>query len=255
MCLACGPAPLSRRRFLQGAALSAPLTAAGCDLPFLVSEAEAARMGQEAWAQIRAKTPLSRDARLAGIVRRVAGRLLRAAGHDVTGWEFAVFAGPTVNAFALPGKKIGIYEGMMQLAADEGQVAAVIGHEIGHVDAAHSRERMSAQMAGNAVVRVIAWLLNAGEVEYAEEIAGALGVGLEFGVLRPYGRGQEAEADVLGLRTMAAAGYDPAAAIGLWERMAARGGRGAPEFLSTHPAPRSRIEALREEIEGLGAAA
>ena len=152
-----------------------------------------------------------------------------------------------VNAFALPGNRIGVYEGMVRLAADEAPLAAVIGHEIGHVEADHSRERMSAQVAGNAALRLVSWLLDLGEVELGEEIAGALGVGLEFGVLRPYGRGQEEEADLLGLELMVRAGYRPEAAVELWERMDARGGRG-PEFLSTHPAPRSRIEALREAI-------
>ena len=249
MCTTCLP----RRRFLKGAALALPLAAStGCDLPVLVSDAEAARMGREAWAAIVARAPLSRDASRTELVRRVASRLLRAGGRDARDWEVAVFAGDTVNAFALPGNRIGLYEGMVRLAADEARLAAVIGHEIGHVDADHSQERMSAQVAGNALMRIVAWLLNLGEVEFAEEIAGALGVGLEFGVLRPYGRGQEEEADLLGLELMVRAGYAPEAAVALWERMDARGGRGGFEFLSTHPAPRSRIEALREAIAALG---
>ena len=244
MCTACP----SRRRFLRaGAALALPLAATGCDLPALVSDAEAVRMGREAWDAIVARTPASRDAPSVRAVRRVTERLLEAGGHDARDWRVAVFAGPTVNAFALPGNRVGVYEGMVRLAADEARLAAVIGHEIGHVEAEHSQERMSAQAAGNAVTRLVAWLLNLGEIEFAEEIAGALGVGLEFGVLRPYGRGQEEEADLLGLDLMARAGYAPGAAVELWERMDALGGR-VPAFLSTHPAPRRRIEALREAI-------
>ena len=242
MCTLC-----SRRRFLRGAALVLPLGVSGCGLPLPVSEDEAARMGREAWSAIRARTPLSDDGAHVELVGRVATRLLRAGGHDVRDWELAVFAGDTVNAFALPGNRIGVYEGMVRLAADEARLAAVIGHEIGHVEADHSRERMSAQVAGNAALRLLSWLLDLGEIEFAEEIAGALGVGLEFGVLRPYGRGQEEEADLLGLGLMADAGYRPDAAVELWERMDARGGGGL-EFLSTHPAPRSRIETLREAI-------
>ena len=243
MCAPC----LSRRGFLRGAALSAPLATAGCDLPILVSDAEAAEMGRAAWAEIRSRTPLSSNVGYAEVVGRAAGRLLRAGGHDPRDWELAVFAGPTVNAFALPGRKIGLYEGMIRLAADEAQLSAVIGHEIGHLDAEHSKERMSAQMAGSAALRLVSWLLDLGEIEFADEIGAALGVGLEFGVLRPYGRGQEEEADLLGLRLMVGAGYDPAAAPALWRRMAARAGRG-PEFLSTHPAPESRVRALEEAI-------
>lgn len=246
----CGACPssgmLSRRDFLRGGVAAMPVAVAGCDrLPLLVSEAEAAAMGERAWAEIRGRTPLSRSAEYAEVVGRVAGRLLRAGAHDPGNWEFAVFAGDTVNAFALPGNKIGIYEGMLRLTADEAQLAAVIGHEIGHVDADHSRERMSAQVAGNAVVRLIAWLLDLGEIEFAEEIAGALGVGLEFGVLRPYGRGQEAEADALGLDAMLAAGYPGEAAVALWRRMGAASGSRGPAFVSTHPAPDSRVRALQ----------
>ena len=228
--------------------LAMPVALGGCDrLPLLVSEAEAAEMGRRAWAEIRGRTPVSRDPEHAAVVGRVAARLLRAAGHDPREWEVAVFAGDAVNAFALPGNKIGVYAGMLRVAATEGQVAAVVGHEIGHVDADHSRERMSAQIAGNAVLRLIAWLLDLGEVAFAEEIAGAMGVGLEFGVLRPYGRGQEEEADGLGLDAMLEAGYDGVEAVRLWQRMEVVPGRG-PEFLSTHPAPASRIEALRARI-------
>ncbi|KIT15462.1 TPR repeat-containing protein YfgC precursor [Jannaschia aquimarina] len=204
-------------------------------------------MGEEAWAAIRQRSPLSSNTEYSEVTRRVAGRLLRAGGHDTGDWEFAVFAGDQVNAFALPGRKIGVYEGMLDLVTSEGQLAAVIGHEIGHIEADHSRERMSAQMAGNAALRVLSWLLDLGEVEFADEIAAALGVGVEFGVLRPYGRGQEEEADLLGLHLMRSADYQGEEAVALWQRMAARGQRG-PDFLSTHPAPQSRIEALQEAI-------
>ena len=248
MCTLC-PA---RRRFLGRAALALPLVAtAGCEMPLPVSEAEAARTGREAWEAIVARTPASADPAAGRLVARVASRLLDAGGHDARDWEVRTFAGDTVNAFALPGNRIGVYEGMVRLAADEGPLAAVIGHEIGHVEADHSRERMSAQVAGNAALRLVSWLLDLGEVELGQEIAGALGVGLEFGVLRPYGRGQE-EADLLGLELMVRAGYAPEAAVALWERMDARRGRGGFEFLSTHPAPQSRIEALREAIAARG---
>ena len=243
MCTAC----LSRRAFLLSASA---LPLAGCDRLSLVSDAEAERMGLAAWEDIRRSTPLSRNRDYGEMVGRVAGRLLRGAGLDPAGWQFAVFAGDTVNAFALPGRRIGVYEGMIRAAGGEGPLAAVVGHEIGHLEAEHPKERMSAQMAGTGLLRVVSWALNLGEVEYAEEIAAALGLGVEFGLLRPYGRDQETEADRLGVAAMARAGYDPADAVRLWEGMAARGRRG-PEFLSTHPAPASRVRDLREAIAAL----
>lgn len=244
MCTTC----LTRRRFLTLAPAAAGLS--GCDIE-LVSEAEVERMGLQAWSEIRRAKPLSQNAEYRDAVARVAGRMLRAAGHSAGDWEFAVFADPTANAFALPGGKIGIHEGMLGVTATEDQLAAVIGHEIGHLDADHAQERLSAQVASGWGLRIVAWLLNAGDIEYAEEIAAALGLGVEVGLLRPYGRDQETEADALGVRMMAEAGFTPGGAVELWRRMeAAAGGRG-PEFLSTHPAPRSRIAALEALIATL----
>ncbi|WP_298429063.1 M48 family metallopeptidase [uncultured Jannaschia sp.] len=239
---------LSRRRFLTVMPLAATVSA--CDVS-LVSDAEAERMGLAAWRDMTAQKPLSSNAEYAEVVGRVAGRLLRAAGHAPGEWEFAVFADRSANAFALPGRKIGIHEGMMRLTATEDQLAAVIGHEIGHIDAEHSKERMSAQAASGWGVRVVAWLLNWGEIEYAEEIAAALGLGVEVGILRPYGREQEEEADALGVRSMVEADFDPRGAIELWRRMEAAQGARGPEFLSTHPAPRSRIRNLEAVIDSL----
>jgi predicted Zn-dependent protease len=240
---------LSRRRFLTLAPVAAGVS--GCDIS-LVSDAEAERMGLAAWQEMTQRKPLSANVEYGEIVAQVAGRLLRAAGHAPGEWEFAVFADQTANAFALPGRKIGVHEGMLRLTSTEGQLAAVIGHEIGHVEAEHSKERMSAQVASNWGMRVVAWLLNLGEIEYAEEIAAALGLGVEVGILRPYGRGQEEEADALGVEAMVRADYDPREAIALWQRMEAARGSGPPEFLSTHPAPQSRIEALEELIAQMG---
>jgi predicted Zn-dependent protease len=211
-------------------------------------------MGEEAWREMRAKTPLSRNAGFRDALGEVAARLLRAAGHDPGDWEVAVFASPQVNAFALPGNKIGVHEGMMGIFENRDQLAAVVGHEIGHVEAEHSKERISAQIASNAALRLVAWLLNMGEVEYAREIVAALGLGAEVGLLLPYGREQEEEADLLGLAAMVRADFRAEEAVRLWRIMdRVSGGRG-PEFLATHPAPRSRIRSLEEAIGALGSA-
>jgi predicted Zn-dependent protease len=219
---------------------------AGCDwLPFdLVSEEQADAMGLQAWEEIVATTPASGDPRLEAALDQVTGRLLAAAGERPEAWEAVVFASPEVNAFALPGNRIGVYEGMFGIIENPDQLAAIVGHEIGHVAAAHSQERMTAEIARHLGVRLVALLLRLGEVQYAEDIAAALGVGAQYGLMLPYSRRHELEADRLGLELMAAAGYDPAAAAELWRAMEAAQGPGLPGFLSTHPAPADRIEAI-----------
>jgi predicted Zn-dependent protease len=251
MCTPC----YDRRSFLRlGLGGGAAVTLGGCDrLPSLVSDAEVARMGEEAWRDMRGRIPLSRNAGYREALGQVTTRLLRAAGHDPGDWEVAVFASPQVNAFALPGNKIGVYEGMMGIFENRDQLAAVVGHEIGHVESEHSKERISAQMASNAALRLVAWLLNMGEVEYAREIVAALGLGAEVGLLLPYGREQEEEADLRGLAVMVEADYRPEQAVRLWQVMAEVSGRRGPEFLATHPAPRSRIRTLQEAIGALRA--
>jgi predicted Zn-dependent protease len=198
--------------------------------------------------------PPSREAEARRQVEAIARRLLIAAGEDPSRWEVSVFAQPDANAFVLPGRKIGVLEGMIQLAGSEGELAAVIGHEIGHLEAEHARERVSAETLRHWGLQLIAFLLDINEVAFAREIAALLGVGVEFGLVRPYGRAQELEADRLGLFMMAKAGYDPREAVDLWQRMDRIGGRG-PAILSTHPAPQDRIEALEALLpEALNAA-
>ncbi|TGN61580.1 M48 family peptidase [Paracoccus liaowanqingii] len=236
---------IDRRAMLKLSGASSLSLLAGCDDIDLVSDATVEAMGLQAWAEIRTATPASPDPALQRILAEVAERLLIAAGEASSNWEVLVFRGSEINAFALPGRKIGIYEGMFGVVQNRDQLAAIVGHEIGHLQAEHSQERMSAQVAQNWGLRALSWVLRAGEVEYAAEIAAALGVGLEYGLVLPYSRRQELEADRLGLITMAGAGFQPAEAVSLWQRMeAATAGRG-PEFLATHPAPQSRIAAIK----------
>ena len=249
MCTAC----LSRRRFLTGAAVLSTTALAGCDgPPDLVSDAEVERMGLESWARITAEQQPSRNRDYVAALNEVSSRLLAAAPNaDPSAWEFRVFASPEANAFALPGGKIGVYEGMFEVTQNLDQLAAIVGHEIGHIDAEHGQERLSAQVAKQYSVRILAWLLQAGEVENAQDIAAALGLGIEFGLLLPYSREHELEADRLGLILMNAAGFDPREAVPLWQRMEARSASRPPEFLATHPAPRSRIEAIEAMLPEL----
>ncbi len=210
----------------------------------LVPEQQVQQMGQETWRAIRADTPAATDSRMQDRARRVADNVLRAAGKTPSEWEVVVFQGAEPNAFALPGGKIGVYEGMMRLAQSDAQLAAVISHEIAHNEAGHAAERVNSQAAAQTGVDLAASLLGASGAVPPDVAAGILGAGVQYGVLLPYSRNQELEADRLGLGYMARAGYDPRAAVALWERMKAQGGQ-PPAFLSTHPAPQQRIEQLQ----------
>ena len=221
------------------------------DGPKLISEAQAAEMGEAAWAQIRSETPASRNATYRQTVARVSERLITAANMTDRTWEIEVFASPQANAFALPGGKIGVFEGMFDVIGSEDQLAAIVGHEIGHLEAQHPQERMSAQVATDTGISIVAFFLNLGGIEYSREIAAALGMGVQYGLLMPFNRDQELEADALGLRLMDSAAYDPREAVDLWQRMEAAGGPRAPEFLATHPAPESRIRQIEEILTTL----
>jgi predicted Zn-dependent protease len=228
--------------FVTGCA-SSDDTGLGIDL---VSEEQVQEMGAESWQRIRDETPASDDPEAQETAHRVAGNLLQAAGEDPDDWEVVVFEGEEANAFALPGGKIGIYQGMLQATQNDAQLAAVVAHEIGHLQAAHAEERVSSEVATQGVVQLVSAALQVGNVGYANAIAGALGAGAQYGVLLPYSRNQELEADRIGLQLMAQAGYDPREALAFWQQMQQQGGQEPPAFLSTHPGAGDRIEQLEE---------
>lgn len=235
---------MNRRTMLSLSAAAALPVLSGCDDVDLVSDAKVEEMGLQAWSEIRQSTPVAADAALQSILNETSARLLAAANENPGDWEVLVFRGPEINAFALPGRKVGVYEGMFDVVANQDQLAAIVGHEIGHLHAEHSQERINAQMASGWGTRALSFILEVAEVEYAEEIAAALGIGVEYGLVLPYSRHQELEADRLGLLTMAEAGYNPGEAVALWQRMDIATANRPPEFLATHPAPQSRIAAI-----------
>ncbi|MFD1343172.1 M48 family metallopeptidase [Litorisediminicola beolgyonensis] len=246
-------APMGRRRFLlQGAALALPLGTAGCDeAAVLVSEAEAAAMGEQAWAEVHSETPVTQDARFARVVQELSAEMLRAAGQNPDAWEVAAFETDRINAFALPGNKIGIFRGIYEVAETEAQLAAVIGHEIGHLQADHPRERMGNARAQGIIETLVAFFLAQSDIQFDREIMAALGLGLRYGLALPYSRNQELEADRLGLVTMTEAGFDPEEAAVFWQRMEDVAGDRGPEILGTHPAPASRIREIRAMLPEL----
>ncbi len=215
----------------------------------MISPAEERAMGEAAWQDIKDELTLSDDTAANERLQTVGQRIVDAGGNPDEDWEFALFEDPAINAFALPGGKVGFYTGILEVMENDAQLAAVMGHEVGHVNARHGARRVSAQRATAIGLHALETALQIGDVARAGEIAGVLGAGVVYGVIMPYSRAHELEADELAVRYMARAGYDPAESVRFWQAMGERseGGR-PPEFLSTHPAEERRIRELRRML-------
>ena len=162
-------------------------------------------------------------------------------------WEFNLIDDPQVNAFCMPGGKIVVYTGILPITQDETGLAVVLGHEVGHAVAKHANERMSQQVLAQYGAIGVGALLNKSSDTYKSFGQTLYGLGAQYGVMLPYGRKHELEADHLGLVFMAIAGYNPEAAIPFWERMSQQGSS-VPEFMSTHPSDRTRINDIRQKL-------
>jgi predicted Zn-dependent protease len=204
------------------------------------------KLGAEAFQEVKTEEKIYRGPEINGIVRRVGTRIAEASDRTDYDWEFVVIDDPdVVNAFALPGGKVAVYTGILPVAGTEGGLAVVLGHEIAHVVARHGAEQLTQQM-GTAMILEAASVGLSGNENHDLIMAG-LGVGTTVGVLLPYSRTQESEADEIGIMYMARAGYDPREAPRFWERMSELGDGGRPpEFLSTHPDPEKREEELQK---------
>jgi len=235
-------------------ALAAGCTAivllAGCASgPRLFPEETLAQQAALQFTEYKSQAKVSNDPKYTQRVQRIGSRIAAVAAADlppIAEWEFVVFEDATLNAFAMPGGKVGVHTGLMDLIEDDAELAAVIGHEVAHVAERHANERMSAELLrGVAGVAVAYGASRQDEVDPALIMA-VYGIGSQLGVILPYSRAHEYEADARGLIYAARAGYDPRAAISFWEKMAAAGGGQPPQFLSTHPSHGNRIERLNE---------
>lgn len=211
----------------------------------MVDEDTEAKLGDKAFAEIKAKSKISRDPQVNALVQRVAQRVAQASGMQQD-WEFVVIEDKQVNAFALPGGKIAVYTGMLPVAQDETGLATVLAHEVGHVMAHHAAERISQSQLIEAGTGIAAVLLGGATGADPNTMAGLLGAGAAVGIQLPFGRQQELEADRIGLTLMARAGYDPRAAVAFWQRMAQASKGAPPEFLSTHPSDETRIARIQQ---------
>jgi predicted Zn-dependent protease len=212
----------------------------------VIPESQMNSMGVQAYQDMLSKEKISKNKAQTEVIVRVGKAIAKASGKDFE-WQFTLFDEPkTVNAFCLPGGKVGVYTGILPVVENEGGLAAVMGHEVAHAVLRHGAERMSQGLALQGIVAI--GTLSFGDSKYRNMIAGALGIGAQFGVLLPYSRFHESEADLVGLKYLATAGYDPQESVYLWQRMAKLGGGGGSEITSTHPDPEKRAKALQDEI-------
>lgn len=211
----------------------------------LMPDSQMAALGGQAFLNLRQQTPTLRDPQANAYVECVAQALTREIGGQ---WEVAVFQDASANAFALPGGKIGVNSGMLSVATNQHQLATVIAHEVSHVLARHTNERISQEMAVQQGLNMVQAAANP-TTPTGQALMGLLGLGAEFGVLKPYNRVQESEADLMGLDLMAKAGFDPNESVKLWANMdRATGGAQPVEFMSTHPSHATRIQDLQNRL-------
>lgn len=271
---------MTKRQMIQAIAAGGAVTVAGSGLAgcatnaetgarqlLLIGDSQLNQMAAQSWADAKSKEKVSTDPRYTTRLKNIGGRISRGAKRDDQPWDYAVFDSDTKNAFVLPGNRVGFYKGMMDFADNDDQIAAIMGHEVGHVTGKHAAERVSQQLAGQVGVTA-ASLLGASQLNKkcktmtgaartncsrtasrnAQLLNGALGMGFTLGVILPFSRKHESQSDLLGAKYMHHAGYDTYQSVKLWEKMAENSTSRQPEFMSTHPDPARRARDLHNYI-------
>lgn len=235
---------------LAGAALSACAynDSLGRNQFLIVDDSALMQQADAAWAEALRTQRTSSDAAANARIRRVGDRIVQAAGLTDRRWEYAVFINESPNAFVLPSGKIGVTTGLLGLVRNDDQLAAVLGHEVGHVTARHAAERYSTSAATGLVLSGVQGAAG----DYAQAAGAIGGLGAQLGVLLPFSRRDELEADRLGVDYMQRAGFAPRESIALWRLMQGQRQGSNPEFASTHPSDTTRIAALEQYIESRG---
>jgi predicted Zn-dependent protease len=214
-----------------------------------MSQSEEMQLGLTEFDKMKKEVPISKNPSANALVQKVGQRIAKVAGPDMPNaqWEFVVFESKEVNAFCLPGGKVGVYTGILPITKDEAGLATVLGHEVAHAVARHGGERMSEAMSLQVVGSAVS--AASSQSKYGQYINQAYGLGAQVGVALPHSRKQESEADEIGLIYMARAGYNPEAAVEFWKRFkdfnAKSGGKSSAWFLSTHPTDDKRIADLQ----------
>jgi metalloendopeptidase OMA1, mitochondrial len=215
-----------------------------------MSTHEEALLGLQTYQQVLAQSESIDSGPELEMIKRVASRLARAtgkAGADFD-WQVSLIRSSQVNAFCLPGGKVVVYTGILPVTQNESALATVLGHEMAHATSRHGSQRVLEQNLAQTALTGVAMSLSDMDYDKQRAVMGALGAGAQFGVLMPFSRKHESEADHIGLHYMARAGYDPRESIRFWQRMENAGGAQPPEFLSDHPSHGTRIQQLEAEM-------
>jgi predicted Zn-dependent protease len=206
-------------------------------------------LGKNTYKEMLGEAKVQRSGENAALLSKVGGRIAKVADEPNFEWSYALIVDEQMNAWCLPGGYIGFYTGILPVLQNEAGMAFVMGHEVGHAIAKHGAERMTQQLGVTGALALIDMVLS-GSSKVSEQqrgtILGALGVGAQFGVLLPFSRAHEKEADTIGMMYMAGAGYPPAESIKVWERLEALAGKSGPALLSTHPSFDARKENQQE---------
>ncbi|MBN9302997.1 MULTISPECIES: M48 family metallopeptidase [Dysgonomonas] len=224
----------------------------------LVSNQEVLSLSLQQYQQFIKSAPISTDKKNTALVQKVGRNIANAVETYLKNngyadelasyaWEFNLVKSADVNAFCMPGGKIVVYEGILPYTQDETGLAVVLGHEVAHAVAKHANERMSQQMMTEYGTAAIGTALGGTSTRVQQAAAAAIGLGSQYGILLPYSRKQELEADKLGLIFMAMAGYNPSQAAAFWTRMSQQGSS-TPEFMSTHPSDNTRIQQIEKDL-------
>lgn len=244
--------------FLFASCSTVPLTGR-TQLDFIPAEMMFS-MSYQQYGEVIKSSKISTDPAKTQMVKRVGQKVQNAverymAANNLSGqlknyqWEFNLVESDEVNAWCMPGGKVVVYTGIFSVTQDEAGLAVVMGHEIAHAIAKHGNERMSQGLLSNLGGLTLAKALENKPEQTKQLWMSAFNAGAQYGVLLPYNRLQESEADHLGLIFMAMAGYDPNVAVTVWERMAKlKEGRANPEFLSSHPSDQNRIKSIKSQI-------
>lgn len=242
---------MNRRDFIFTGLTAGTLYTVGCgkggvqDLN-VIPESQEIAMGEDAYKDILSQEKLSSDSRMNSILQRVGTQIAKASDRPDYKWEFKLIESTQVNAWCLPGGKIAVYTGILPYIKNEAGLACVLGHEAGHAVQRHSGKRMSQQLGVQLIMGATDWVLKNNSNK--QVIMGAMGAGASYGVILPFSREHEYEADELGFKYMSKAGYDPNEALVFWDRFSKLTGNETNDFASTHPATPKRIENIKKQL-------